>query len=237
MKKTFTGLLIIIAVLALFLSACERTASQAPVTKASATFELPFPAGTQGKEGPGKSATPFSIGSRTPLVMMTQKPLNPMTQTSIARGTPLPKNTPMAMKTSIQFTTPTKKATAIMEEGENPAPTVGVPSTYVVQPGEYPFCLARRFNVDAAELLRLNNLSASSLVSPGTKLQIPQNGAPYNSGAKARKPHPENYMVQGNDTIYSIACIYGDVDPASIISANNLSAPYILKPGQELYIP
>jgi len=115
-------------------------------------------------------------------------------------------------------------------------PTPGVPATYQLQKGEFPFCIARRFNVDVAELLNLNGLSGSSVVPVGYNLQIPQTGNNF-VGQRALLNHPTNYTVAGGDTIYTVACKYGDVDPMAIAQANGISSPYTLSAGQVIYIP
>jgi LysM repeat protein len=115
-------------------------------------------------------------------------------------------------------------------------PTPGVPATYQLQKGEFPFCIARRFNVDVAELLNLNGLSGSSVVPVGYNLQIPQTGNNF-VGQRALLNHPTNYTVAGGDTIYTVACKYGDVDPMAIAQANGLSSPYTLSAGKVIYIP
>jgi LysM repeat protein len=51
------------------------------------------------------------------------------------------------------------------------------------------------------------------------------------------KAHPADYTVKAGDTIYSIACDFGDVDPMAIAAANNLQAPYTLKVGDVIRIP
>jgi hypothetical protein len=43
--------------------------------------------------------------------------------------------------------------------------------------------------------------------------------------------------VQSGQSIYEIACLFGDADPNAIIVANNLSAPYSISAGQVLEIP
>ncbi|MFM8321117.1 MAG: LysM peptidoglycan-binding domain-containing protein [Chloroflexota bacterium] len=118
-----------------------------------------------------------------------------------------------------------------------PAPTAGpAPASYALQKGEHPFCIARRFNVDPAELLRLNGLSTYSVVSVGMVLRIPQSGATF-PGGRSLQAHPTTYTVSGNDTIYSIACAFGDVDPLAIAYVNGLQPPYRLTPGTTLQIP
>ena len=115
-------------------------------------------------------------------------------------------------------------------------PTVTRPATYTLQEGEFPYCIARRFNLDPADLISLNNLAADELVSPGTTLKIPQTGT-WNGEGRVRNAHPDTYTVSSGETIYSIACYYGDVSPEAIIAANQLEAPYTLHSGQVLDIP
>ena len=67
-------------------------------------------------------------------------------------------------------------------------------------------------------------------------LNIPQNGRPF-PAQRALKPHPTTYVVQGGETIYEIACDFGDVDPRAIAQANNLTDPYTIHDGQTLTIP
>ena len=45
-------------------------------------------------------------------------------------------------------------------------------------------------------------------------------------------PHPDTYTVEAGDTVYSIACFYGDVSPEAIIAVNQLEEPYELTAGQ-----
>jgi LysM repeat protein len=70
---------------------------------------------------------------------------------------------------------------------------------------------------------------------PGTLLRIPQTGS--FPGSRALLSHPATYPVVSGDTIYSVACIYGDVDPLAIASTNSLSSPYTLTPGTTIRIP
>ncbi len=128
----------------------------------------------------------------------------------------------------------------------NPTPLLAVttipssttkPTTYTLQKGEFPFCIARRFNVDPDELLALNGLSKSQdYYSPGTVLKIPQAGKAF-PGARALLAHPAQYTVISGDTIYSIACKFGDADPALIASQNGLQPPYTLTVGAQISIP
>jgi LysM repeat protein len=117
-----------------------------------------------------------------------------------------------------------------------PTATPGRPSTYIVQKGESQYCLARRFDISPADLASLNGLSTTEYLDPGMSLKIPQSGS-WDFGDRALKSHPTTYTVVSGDTIYSIACAFGDVDPNMIILANGLKDPYTLTTGQTLQIP
>lgn len=116
-----------------------------------------------------------------------------------------------------------------------PTATPGKPSSYTLQAGEHPYCIARRFDVNPVTMLSQSGLSGNSFPS-GTVLSIPQGGDGF-PGARSLISHPDTYTVGQGDSIYSIACAYGDVDPNGIIAANGLEAPYRLTAGQTLHIP
>jgi len=122
------------------------------------------------------------------------------------------------------------------EKTSVPEATPGIPKTYKLEKGEFPFCIARRFDVDVGELLSLNGLNLNSVVSVGYTLKIPQTGHDFD-GDSALKKHPTTYEVVSGDTIFSIACKFGDVDPYRIAKINDLEAPYKLKAGEKLDIP
>ena len=115
-------------------------------------------------------------------------------------------------------------------------PTPGLPQTYTLQKYEFPFCIARRFNLNQSELLSLKGLGLNSVVPVGFTLRIPQTGNHF-AGTRALQKHPATYTVVAGDTIYKIACTYGSVDPNGIIAVNDLKSPYTVEPGQKLAIP
>jgi LysM repeat protein len=115
-------------------------------------------------------------------------------------------------------------------------PTAGIPTTYTLRKGEWPFCIARRFDVDQYELLNINGLTLTSIPQVGFTLKIPQTGNNF-IGDISLKNHPTDYTVKAGDTIYTIACDFGNVSPDMIALANNISAPFDLKAGQILRIP
>lgn len=122
------------------------------------------------------------------------------------------------------------------QEVSVPSPTPGVPQSYTINPGEFPYCIARRYNVNPTELLSLNGLTSYSTVLAGTTLRMPQTGNPFPDG-RALASHPTTYTVQSGDTIYKIACKFGDVDPIYMAQVNGLKSPYSLTVGQTLQIP
>ncbi|NJC98679.1 MAG: hypothetical protein C3F07_17950 [Anaerolineales bacterium] len=134
---------------------------------------------------------------------------------------------------------PTTTATQAVAVSTSTSPSSGSsarPSTYILKKGEFPFCIARRYNVDPDTLLRLSGLSAGILYPPGTVLTIPQTGSfPDN---RMLRNHPTTYSVASSDqTIYGVACEFGDIEPSAIASANNLSVDAKLTVGQQLNIP
>jgi len=169
--------------------------------------------------------TETSQAMTTPISIQTDSPES-LTQTSVAK---LPATSTLIVPTATATSTPEPTLNVVI-------PTVTRPATYTLQEGEFPYCIARRFNVDPADLVSVNGLAADELVSPGTTLQIPQNST-WTGEGRVRNPHPDTYTVSAGETIYSIACYYGDVSPEAIIAVNQLESPYTLRAGQVLDIP
>ena len=163
----------------------------------------------------------------------------PFGRTSTPTSTIL--SSPNAIATA-NFTPEMIFATATIEVGSpvsnSPLGTSVRPATYTLQQGEFPYCIAGRYNIDPNELLSLNGLINSQIVDPGMILSIPQSGNPF-PGDRSLLTHPGSYSVTGdNDTsIYGVACKFGDVFPESIAQANNLSLSTTLTIGQALSIP
>lgn len=112
----------------------------------------------------------------------------------------------------------------------------GRPSTYTLQAGEFPWCIARRFNVDPQTLLSLSGLREGVVYPAGTLLRIPQSGS--FPGPRALRAHPTTYTISSADeTFYSIACLFGDIDPGAIAQANGLALGSPLTVGQTVKIP
>lgn len=163
----------------------------------------------------------------TPIRIQTDSPQF-MTQTAAAKAA----ETAETEETAVEPTpTNTPEPTEVI-----PVPTVTTPAEYTLKEGEFLYCIARRFNLNPQDLLAVNNIAEGEIVSPGTTLQIPQTGA-WPGDSRTLKPHPTTHTVAAGETIYSIACEYGDVTPEAIIAFNQLAEPYDLSGGQTLQIP
>jgi len=122
-------------------------------------------------------------------------------------------------------------------EPEIVAPEFDIPSSYTVRAGEFPYCIARRFDISPNALLNANGLSGASMVYPGTVLTIPKNAGSFNAGPRSLRAHPVKYTILAGDTVYYIACLFGDVDPRAIEEVNGLTGAYTLGVGQVIQIP
>jgi LysM repeat protein len=163
--------------------------------------------------------TPIRIQTDSPQ-FMTQTAVAKVVETEVTEETaaaPTPTNTP--------------EPTEVI-----PVPTVNTPAEYTLKEGEFLYCIARRFNINPEDLLAVNNIAEDEFVSPGTTLQIPQSSA-WLGETRTLKPHPTMHTVAAGETVYSIACEYGDVTPEAIIAVNQLTEPYELSAGQSLQIP
>jgi LysM repeat protein len=230
-------LLTLIIILALALVGCQRSASTPPpgtegsdlvqpvdpnatldpmaVLQQYATQTALAASGTQ----VAPNATP---GGETPVPAFT-----PMNATADPNNPALPTPTPAGGSAG---------AATAMPVINVPTPTPGIPASYTLQSGEYPYCIARRFNVNPDELLSLNGLANGQVYDPGMTLNIPQTGHQF-PGTRYLIPHPATYVVKAGDTIYSISCDYGDVDPNQVALANALVPPYTLSAGATINIP
>ena len=163
----------------------------------------------------------------------------PTSQTSLASPTPTllgavstPSSSTQVPAAGLPTVTPMPGTTPIIIV---PTATPGRPATYTIHTGEFPYCLARRFDVNPDDLLSLNGLGPTQVLQPGLTLSIPQTGS--FPGNRALHPHPAQYTVNVDDTLYSIACYFGDVDPTSIAAANGLTLSSTLTTGRTLNIP
>ena len=220
MKKLNTVIFIIMVIILIGTSACTRAAYKAPVTKTEPTATLSFPVSTQ----PNVMGEVIS-GTSTALA---------------ALGTFVPTTQPEAATQGSQATVQIASAAATSTAAPTiqvPTPTPGLPETYTLNKGESVYCLARRFNLSPIDVLSLNGLTGYETLPVGYILKIP-GGSEWNlDTSRELLDHPTRYTVVSGDTIFTVACAFGDVDPNAIIFANSLTEPYELTPGQTIQIP
>ena len=242
MKKKNGVILILVILLAFGLVACTRSASK------------------QSTEGEGDGLPVPTMGTQEPMSMLEEM----ATQTAVALQAGAPEEEAgggeaASEEGAAEETAPEEGAveggtaeesapaeaetgTADEEAGGGQEPVTapkeyGVPDNYTLKSGEFPFCIARRFDISPSALLSANGLSINSNVYPGTQLTIPKNAGSFDAGSRALRSHPTNYTVVSGDTVFSIACLFGDVDPRAIEEVNGLSGSYTLTAGQVIKIP
>ena len=237
-KKRGLLAIFILVISTIMISACTQSLSSAPVATATVIppdlFVSPFPSvenpmamieefakqtaiAQTAAAGGGTPGTPQAIVEGTALTPQNAATAAPSTPTNAVATTPAP-----VVATSVPNATP--------------VPAGVRPASYTLQNGEFPYCIARRFNVDPDALLRASGLTSPDVYYAGLALTIPQSGA--FPGARMLANHPTTYTVASSDeTVYSIACKFGDVDPAAIASANGIAASAKLTSGQQLQIP
>ena len=214
-------------------SACNQAYSQAPAATFTPVSQSLFasPGPTDAMDPVEAFATGTALAQLTPGASTATSPAGITPQVATATATPLVVTNATATATLAVAQTPQTGPTATL------IPAGSRPGTYTLQEGEYPYCIARRFNVDPEELLAVNGLVDSQTVYAGKVLTIPQTGNPF-PGNRMWHTHPDTYTVDfSSETIYGVACYYGDIDPALIAQANGLSVNAALTAGQKLTIP
>ncbi|HEY5572171.1 MAG TPA: LysM peptidoglycan-binding domain-containing protein [Anaerolineales bacterium] len=220
--------LLVVALLAAMLAACELSGSTPPPTVSGEG-----PMGTLQSELGNIATQTAAAGGGVPLVTTEPLPtLEGATAPPPAEGAtqPAPTEAPAEPANTPTQEPPTAAPVTVS------SPTPGIPSTYTLQKGEHPFCIARRFDVNQYELLNLNGLSLNSKPAVGFSLRLPPASSDF-AGERTLQSHPDTYTVQAGDTIHSIACKYGDVSPEAIAQANGLNVSASLDAGQILQIP
>ena len=161
----------------------------------------------------------------------------PIYLTALSTPASLITETPAPVPQASPTLTVTPPTTPTLEPSPQVTSTSTLPLNYTLQHGEYPYCIARRFNVDPGEMLVLNGFTENQKYFTGMILYIPQNGKPF-PGARALLAHPAVYTVQKqNETIFEIACRFGDVPPERIAQLNGLPLASPLAIGQQISIP
>jgi len=175
--------------------------------------------------------SPVPLSQFTPTAIMQDQTAVPTT----APATPQPTETTPPSPSATQ---PAITASAAPEKpvSQSPRLIAAPPEFYQLRRGEFPWCLARRYNVNPRQLLRINGFYVGQIFYPGQAVFFPENPKPF-PGERMLRYHPAAYTVRRGDTIFSISCYFGDVDPITLAEFNGLNPPYRLKAGQLLSIP
>ncbi|MBQ4512318.1 MAG: LysM peptidoglycan-binding domain-containing protein [Anaerolineaceae bacterium] len=114
-------------------------------------------------------------------------------------------------------------------------------TTYTMQRGDFLICLGRRFNVSLNQLMAQNGISTPDELGVGDTVLLPRNPSPWSLmdgyGNQRLIMHPTTYITQEGDTLFSIACSYGDVLPEDIAVQNRLVLGEPLPAGLNILIP
>jgi LysM repeat protein len=231
-----TGLLLLVIVLvAIGLSGCERSAETrgSESADAAATGES-----SNATPVPGEtivSAVTSSPGSSSGTSGGEAQPQP--TVGSAAGGTPV-SSAPTATIAAGDSTQPTAQPAATQAP---PATEAGV-VWHTVQRGETVYSIASRYGTTVDAIAAANNLSNPQTIYVGQKLKIPTSG-----GSTSSEPPPTEggatgcrikHTVKPGEWVWQIARNYG-VEPNDILAANNMSiqSARTIHPGMVLCIP
>lgn len=226
-----------LTLIAVLLSACNKPYSTQPaVTNTPIDTSSLF-------------ATPVSVstGLNDVEIFATQtaQALNPALLNTATPGVapqnPTVTSTPFVQLPSTSTATPTSTLALPPGATSTPGsvPSGSRPPTYVLQSQEFPFCIARRYNLDPDSLLAQNGLDSGTVYYSGFQLNLSNVASPF-PGNRALQSHPTTYTVTGNadTTVYGVACKFGDIEPSAIVSANSsITLDSTLNVGQTLNIP
>jgi LysM repeat protein len=232
MKGHSKVILLVAIVVFLLLAGCTRqSTTNNAVNLPTSTGEAEFPFTTpSGNGGVTDFGTQTAI-ARTPQVVI-------LTETPVAGA---PEATQPAQPTQAPADAGGGVSPTQAPQPAAPAvntPVVERPQTYTLQKGEWPICIARRYNLDLGTFFSLNGLSMESRPAAGRTLQIPSTGSwSSNYGSRSLQAHPTSYTVSAGESVYSIACKFGDVSPEAILAVNSLASAADVKAGMTLQIP
>ena len=149
---------------------------------------------------------------------------------------------------------PTRPGTAAASSlASQPVTDVTPATTYTVSKGDTLSSIAKKNQINKADLVAANHLKGTSVLHTGQKLIIPAKSgqassfepAPAEPAATAKsEPAAEKasmgegtkHVVRNGETLGAIARKYG-VKQGDIAVANNITDPKKIQPGQELVIP
>jgi len=108
---------------------------------------------------------------------------------------------------------------------------------HVVGRGETIYSISRQYQVNANDLMRVNNISDPSTLQAGRRLIIPSAAVSQNTPASAASSQTlVDYRVVRGDTLYSIARNNG-ITLQNLLDINRFSANHVLRAGDVIKVP
>ncbi|MFI2563702.1 LysM peptidoglycan-binding domain-containing protein [Paenarthrobacter sp. NPDC018779] len=169
-------------------------------------------------------------------------------QPATAAPAPQPRKIPATLAAAIQaqaaqpaHVIPAQAVASALPAALRPmAPSV--PDTYKIVRGDTISAIAHRFSLDTNEVLKLNKLTATTLIYPGQTIQLKGTASAATPAPAPAAPAPTassgaaaTYTVVSGDTLGAIAARHG-VPLSSIFSWNNLNGSSIIYPGQKIKV-
>lgn len=114
------------------------------------------------------------------------------------------------------------------------------PAEYTIARGDTISAIAARFGLKTADVLKLNNLQANTIIYPGQKIRLTGGSAPSPAPVPAPAPAPPSsggstYVVRSGDTLSAIASRHG-VSLKDVLAWNGLGMHSIIYPGQKIKV-
>lgn len=113
------------------------------------------------------------------------------------------------------------------------------PTSHIVKSGETLASIANLYQLSAAELQKFNNLAGSTMIFPGTILQLSAKPNPQSSFLENAPQHcliHGYHKVKPGDQLARIAAFHG-ISTQALLTANSLSWNAVVTPGSKLVIP
>ena len=129
------------------------------------------------------------------------------------------------------------------------------PEDYTVKSGDTVYSIAWRYELDTEDFAAWNGISTSHFIKPGERLHTrkPANfdanqkaayesniayapqGTAENEAPRRRSPDQDRVIARKGDTLYSLSKWYG-VSVNELAQLNQLKKPYIIQPGQTIFL-
>jgi len=129
------------------------------------------------------------------------------------------------------------------------------PEDYTVKSGDTIYSIAWRYELDTEDFAAWNGISTSHFIKPGERLHTrkPANfdanqkaayesniayapqGTAENEAPRRRSPDQDRVIARKGDTLYSLSKWYG-VSVNELAQLNQLKKPYIIQPGQTIFL-